>query len=862
MKLRVRILAVILILLLLPFQQIAVCRADASPAPEDTDDFKKLLAFGIMEEDDEILYEGFITRASFIKYAMRCVWQLYPLLSPEKNENIFNDVNENTNGYEEIYSALQSGILSKGEMFYPDNEISINEASKILVNALGYGELAQRSGGYPNGFLKIAQRLKLFKNCNFESDGTMGTESFFKLLMNFLESEFITADSVEKESAVYGSANGELLLSKAMDIYKITGVITANAYASIFADCEAPKGCVTIGNETYETGTTDAAFLLGYNAEIYYKKYSSDKKEILYIKEKNNSVRTLKSRDILPESVSNDGFRYYDKEKTYSGTVSGLVSATYILNGARTLNNPALFLQEHADIKLVDYDNDGKYDVVIIMDYRNAVAASVSKNTFKISDELGGDSIELDPSASEYDFVIEKNGEKIDFTQIKVNDIISYAANPSEKLYIKYLIVSSSIEEGTVQAISDEEITVNSKTFTQANSIKGTVKAGDYGRFYIDYDGCVIWKDTEKDIVYGYLTKCGKSGLNTVSVRIFTENNRWVSLNLQKKIKFCSGDTDYGQIKATDYKDLHFLQGFIRYNVNENGEVVQIQYAKVLPDLKNPEFFDENYAIAKRSIENNTFVQTAYFAKAKYRSVVKSFDNAIGVSDATKIFVLPEDKSIEEKFAVVKPSDLFGDAEYKNVYSYDANDGMQAKAVVLDGNAINVVSGESKLIVVEKLLGSITADGTDTYTIKGTYMGSKDALFQLKDKNVLQGKSITPGDVVQVSFNNDGLIANLNEVYDISAGKTQYFCSTSDEYTTSTKMAGMVKNIDRKNYTILLDNGSSVGTYSTAKLANVYIYDTADKNVSLGSAEDIENGTYIFAYIKQFSIQEAVVIKQ
>lgn len=860
MKITRKILCILLVVIMI-VPGISVCAVDMEIAPEESDVFKKLVAFDIMEEEDEILYEGIITRASFVKYIVRCVDSLYPLSSGENTENVFTDVDEQTIGSAEILSALEMGVLSGAQMFYPDRDITMNEASKILVSALGYGALAEHKGGYPNGYLKIAYDLNLFDRCKFENDGTIGLISFLNILMNFLETEFVTIESVDTNSMVYGSGKGETLLEKALDIHKITGVIKANEYASIYGGSTAPEDSVVIGDKVFKVGNSNAAELLGYSAEVYYRLENTDQRTIVYAKEEKNEIVELYSQDIDASTITIDGFKYYDKERNRSEEISGLKSATLIYNGVQTTLKTEYLTKEHAHIKLVDYDENNTFDLIFIMDYKSVVVASISKNTFKIADKLGGEAIEVDPASKDYDFVIMKNGKEIGLDEIKTDDVISYAAFSSGGKYIKYLMVSSGKVSGSVKMLSDDEIMIDSEIYKMSSNVKNSTKAGDSGTFYIDFDGCVVWKKAERDMVYGYLTNAGKSGLSTVQVKIFTENDRWVTLNLQKKIKFVNGATNYGNISALDYFNSHYAPQFIRYNVNEEGEVKEIQYAKVMPSLSDRTAFDANYANAKPDIDNAVFRRSAYYSVARYRSTVKSFDNSIAVSDSTKLFMIPTDKSKEDEFKIFRLTDLFGDRDYNNVYAYDADESLQARACVLEGNSINTVSGESRLIVVEKLLGSRTLEGEETYTIKGSYIGSSGAMLQLKDETVLQGKTITPGDVLQGKFNDEGYIENIREIYDISSGKQQYFCSTESEYTTSTKMAGKVKHIDHKNYKILLDNGNTVGVYSTAKLTNVYIYDSVEKTVTIGSMEDIESNSFIFAFVKQFSLQEAVIIK-
>ena len=57
------------------------------------------------------------------------------------------------------------------------------------------------------------------------------------------------------------------------------------------------------------------------------------------------------------------------------------------------------------------------------------------------------------------------------------------------------------------------------------------------GTFFLDpYDAVAYGELTDEISVYGYLTGVKKSGMSGVQLKIFTEKNRWVELDVRSKI--------------------------------------------------------------------------------------------------------------------------------------------------------------------------------------------------------------------------------------------------------------------------------------------------------------------------------------
>jgi hypothetical protein len=81
----------------------------------------------------------------------------------------------------------------------------------------------------------------------------------------------------------------------------------------------------------------------------------------------------------------------------------------------------------------------------------------------------------------------------------------------------------------------------------------GSFSIGMTGKFYLDPYGNVAYTDAQKEFVYGYLVQKKKDHFSDVKVLIFTEQNRWVTLELADKLTF---GTDLGVSSSEVYDKL------------------------------------------------------------------------------------------------------------------------------------------------------------------------------------------------------------------------------------------------------------------------------------------------------------------
>lgn len=92
----------------------------------------------------------------------------------EKNGSKFTDVPVSHWGNAYVCKAASMGVLSGygNGKFGPDDTVTYEQALTMMVNAMKFGSAAGNLGGYPNGYVKVADNLGLTANVS----GKVGTK--------------------------------------------------------------------------------------------------------------------------------------------------------------------------------------------------------------------------------------------------------------------------------------------------------------------------------------------------------------------------------------------------------------------------------------------------------------------------------------------------------------------------------------------------------------------------------------------------------------------------------------------------------------------------------------------------------------
>lgn len=865
-------ITVLLVLSLFPIVPVFASEVEETIPIEltETEEFKKLSAFGVVSPEDEVFYLDNVSRAVFLSYVMKCYFGNTVTAESFLEKNPFADVTQYTFGREEILAAYTLGIISKSENFRPNDNITMQEASKILVCLIGSGEIAKSYGGYPSGFLRMATERKLFEKCRFTKEGYIPVYDFMKILLNLLETELFQMVGARKTddgvSLIYTDVTDMTMLEHSFGIKRGRGVFESNEYTSVNGYTELGDNQVEIAGAIYECNDRELKELLGYNVEYYYKEEEFMLSgQLIYAEKKNVEEIVVRSENIDKEQTSAANFVYYEDRGTKLQKKQIPKAATLIYNGAQQPLNTQTLCPSKGTVALIDNNRDEKIDVIKVMNYRTIQISGISQNSYSVSDKLGGKSIVLDPEDDGYDVYIEKDGEESDYLSLTEGDIISYAASIGNKKNIKYVIVSSKTIEGVPEAKDEDSVTFNGIDYDIDLTVLSSLSLNESGVFYFDFLGQIVAKKVVREVVYGYLNNVGvsKDFEKSVMVHIFTENNRWVQLEVKDKITY-NRERKRADEFYQDWKDEKITRGLITYTVTDEGIVNMISAASSFPEYSEEE---------KVATEKNIFRVYPEIASAPWRDTPSSFGNSVIISDRTKIFLVPdqsENLAKEEDFDMLAQADLIDYKEYKNIIPYDLDSARIAGAVVMSKELNSgFINTNSAFLVIDSIIKVSNSDGVFVDAIKGYYQGTlisipalNDGLFNEEGKD-----NLDKGDVILIKLDNDGNIIKVQRIYDFSDSENKLFIrntsgndiTIASAYSSMVYIAGEIYSADAQQNRFIANVPGGKMVLGIDKNTVIRIYDTEEKVIKDGAVSDLEKGRYFVSRIASYVADEIIV---
>ncbi len=232
---------------------------------------KLLSALKIMEgkEDGDFAPEDTLTRSEMSAIAIRFLGM--GTLSSGVEDAGYIDVGGDYWGKPYIDMATAMGLLNgNGDgTFAPENSVTAEEAIKILVSALGYDAKAKEKGGYPAGYLSVANQLEIMKGVSFPKGYSTALPRWKIAILVF---NALKADIMEKkvygDKGYYAVSEEVSALKEYHKIEKKTGVVDAT-YVTSFNNTKLDPEDVIIDGVQYTTELDFEAYL-GYSVEFYY----------------------------------------------------------------------------------------------------------------------------------------------------------------------------------------------------------------------------------------------------------------------------------------------------------------------------------------------------------------------------------------------------------------------------------------------------------------------------------------------------------------------------------------------------------------------------------------------------------------
>lgn len=858
-------------------------------------------SYGIMVgyEDGNFYPDKPVTRAEIVAVALR-MKQLDSPASKNASVQTFSDVPPQHWAYAAIEMANALGIVSgyPDGTFLPNKNVTYQEAMKIFVSVLGYDVLASLKGGYPQGYIQIAtqERLISLQGVSYTDSATRGAIAV--MAYNTLQSKMVTETYYGNGEPRY-TVSDSTMLETYFKTSNSAGIVTATRVEGLYGT-ETADNKIEIDNVAYKCNL-DYSDLLGCKVKFFYKENSDGINEIVSIVEDTNHQNKLKINSDVLEAftgvyTSNGSMTYYtnrNHSKIKTAKLSSGLSLIYNNEYIAYDNLGSISLDvKSGTIELIDNDEDEKYDVVKILEYKDYYVNNITENTDKkyIIDGTGAGLV------YDIDEVYEKitmNGAVIGFNEIPRGSIVSAAVSSDKSVVV--MTVSQKEIEGTVESKSTEGgvsyIWINGAEYVLSPASPSgylNTQLGSSGVFKLNSVGQVAYFTATGDNGerYGYLSKLYNVEDGIISVMMLTEDNKFVTLEVADKVRVYEEGVSQQLTEKEFYDKFHHTPTFddtrqaitqvVKYKLNDKGELSLMRTAKSTPST-------DEFSVAYVNPVSGEAEGRRYYSN-------RLFMQNYQITDETVCFDIPWTLAGEDytRYTSGKAVEYFGDGNYYQVLLFDANEQNQLGAVMYtrygqDEEFLYTVSGNSPVMIVDKTRYAVDEETGDMHTIisglvDGEYTSQiiDEEYYKTMDPDATKfGSVIQYGDnsaMVDAAYyegQKPALVAHTTLCVDNKTSKTVKWNGGNVEmtsavrkttYGTVNKVNGFTVTVNVPDYKYGADTNYMVN-YFMSESERVIIVNAEDRTLKIGNFYDILPGDRIFIRQRYNRIKDVVIYR-
>ena len=734
-----------------------------------------------------------VSRAVFSLYVAR-------LLNIDENETsdvrYFSDMPMNHFAASAVNTLLEQGIITKGgDRFRPSDPITLSEAYKMILSAMGYDGYAELKGGFPGGYMQTARDLKI--DISVENINEITTDEAARLLYEAVQKPVYGYLDFDAGNVNLGKTD-KTLLSKYKDIYFCEGPVTGIYGGALNLADKAKENEIYVDGVLYECGEeVNTENYLGSYVKIFYRQpEKTDTGEIIFIDESEALTEPLiiDIDNFVEYSVNGSVLVYYpdiDSDRTKRVVLD---APLIIYNGFEATSNlNSLFSgMNKGTVTLKDSNNDKEYDVMLIEDFKNMVVNYISKDMEKIYNKLGTSWIDL----SEYDSVKIFEGEnKAEVSDIQSGCVVGAAASADGSSAIK-LVISTTQFNGVADRIDPEEKTiyVNGteyrfdksywEEFSNTYGISNCILIGQDSCFMLDHLGKIAFAQPglASSMQYGVLLDCKRRDEpdpEDAVLKILTADSGIQKINCAKKVRIdgVKIEENYDLImNALDVGENITKKQLIRYRTDSDGNISRIDTPKM--------------NLSYESSENSL---TPVFENEKGSHWYNS--NRLGIkalmNAQTIVFYMPNgaDNPDEQDCYVGKFSDIMiNDVSYiSDAYNISSlNAYTDAVVCYYNYNNLRINSNSYRPLIMVDSINYGLNDDDEPVTFLNCFSSGTKTTYEVSSEIDFSG--VDKGDLILLNFDINGNVAErartgLNDitmVYDYSEGTPNWTNNASN----------------------------------------------------------------------------------
>lgn len=831
------------------------------------------------DENGNLQPEKKLTRAEFTALLLRMLGYEIPGSSAESN---FIDVSSDAWYSKDIAFATELGLIDGyGDgNFGPNDPVTFEQACKIIVSAYGYSAIAERDGGFPKGYVSIANSIGISKGVTISN--SLSRRDISDMFVNCLDAEFFT----------------ETFRSKLVDYFelkKYTGVVESVYGATINPFYNVGSDSIVISGKMYKTDMLNIQKYIGLSV-YYYTKMEGSVEKVVYIWSNNNELLMIDADDIYPSTTATQ--IVYEGKSGGTRRVSVNATAVIVRNGEVVSVGAAIasILQpKMGSLTLLDNNGDKKYDVVFVEEYRNIVFSNYTEEV--IYDKLGN-SVDISKCDN---LEVYRNGLLISLNDINKNEIVSVIEN-STGTYIICYVSNVSINGKIMSYYGDEyEFEVDGdngvRTYKMSEEYKnyyisGSTKIdklspGDEAVIYLDYRNKIAMTEKSHDKVaelkYGYLLDCSeRQGGSFVKIKVLTENNHIESFeSTTERIKFGHTDGVSGQYLvdrayANDIVSIMqnasgtAIKQLLQYSLNEDRNITGI-YLKA--PAGNDDYISQDVSTSSSYYTNNTLNKQFY------------------TDGATKAFKIPYEGKYERYLASGNINQFASNNSSISVELYDIKDFHVGAIVLTDDVTLYESTTAGKEVVIDKVnspilyvdgIKTVANEDDEVYTVISGYQNKEYVEVLVSNSLASQPsvmKQIFKGAIIQYEVNypdqeraltvdDDKVMIMFTTLFDCNKKNTNLYQNWN--YSDVFNQRAMITTTYAEVTDVSDDaffakfNRSGNGEVTTPFIIRegtfVMGYSTMDKKFSKKTRYDLAPGQKVFIRERYNNVREVVII--
>lgn len=606
-------------------------------------------------EDGTFKPDGDITRAEFCAVVCRA-------LGASVSGNAvtgFTDVPSDhwASGYI-AYAAGQKIVNGMGDgTFAPDANVTYEQAVKMLVVALGFEPMASQKGGYPTGYMVVANTYEMTKGISGVSQSAPASRGVVaELTYNALDIPMMeqTGFGTQTEYTIQDGTNNKAYktLLTNLDVDKLEGVVVGTniiEYNNSVSDKDEVYYEISevYGDENdsnWEVGDVpsipvaegvNAADYFGIASVIYVQEISKNKYEIIAIMPGDDSETVEIALEDLDEDTDENAIVYYpsaSSSKTSKYKLDNDVKFYY--NYAQVANlddiirerdpNGGLKLKDGVDIEitLIENSGDSSYDMVIAKEYKYDRVDTLEADRDRFDGIYYSFSFDFDDDDLSIS-IVDANGEPMELADFAEGDVVAFISetgngkvSSQNASWIELINLGESAVTGTVDEVKDDAVYVDGSEYGLATN---GIKLGDEGTFYLTQTGKIF--DYEKDASvsgnYAYILETGLNSTGFTSAwqaKLLTKNNEIVIYTVRDNFKI--DDVTYKEdadnagilsdLEGVDFK-AQVADRVITYKLDSKGYIREISTVNVSGEETGAEYKAATQKLGK-TLEDDTVI--------------------------------------------------------------------------------------------------------------------------------------------------------------------------------------------------------------------------------------------------------------